>query len=124
MISHFSVNYFFSLDTRSKDNGDGGHDVNKFWLPLHPFYAVYGIAMCFTFKWNRTPRIFHSNFNDIFFDDFSNLQHMDKDGGTCAVVKAACKIGDCGFDPHSDLHVSSPLTRIDSISWGAPVTER
>ena len=40
------------------------------------------------------------------------------------------KGGHCGFEPHSGLQVlkkqdvSSPLTRKDSILWGASVTER
>ena len=51
--------------------------------------------------------------------------------GPGAVVKDAClKVGDRGFEPHTDLqvlkklNVSSPLTRDDSILWGASVTER
>ena len=36
----------------------------------------------------------------------------------------AWKVGDRGFEPHSGLQVSSPLTRNDSILWGASVTER
>ena len=44
--------------------------------------------------------------------------------------KPAWKIGDRGLEPHSGLrvqrnkNVSSPLTRKDSILWGASVTER
>ena len=40
------------------------------------------------------------------------------------------KVGDRGLEPHSGLqvskqqNVSSPLTRKDSILWGASVTER
>ena len=43
---------------------------------------------------------------------------------------SVCKVGDPGFEPHSGLqvskkqNVSSPLTREDSILWGASVTER
>ena len=42
----------------------------------------------------------------------------------------AWKVGDHGFEPHSGIqvskkqNVSSPLTRNDSILWGASVTER
>ena len=43
---------------------------------------------------------------------------------------AAWKVGDRGFEPHSGLlvskkqNVSSPLTRKDSILWGAFLDER
>ena len=51
--------------------------------------------------------------------------------GPGAVVKAvAWEIGDGRLEAHSDLQVSkkqkvsSPLTRKDTIFWGASVTER
>ena len=51
--------------------------------------------------------------------------------GPGAVIKAAClKIGDRGFVPRYGIQVlkkqdiSSPLTRIYSILWGASLTER
>ena len=50
--------------------------------------------------------------------------------GLGAVVNAAWKVGDRGFEPHSGYqvlkkqHVSSPLTRNDAILWGASVTEK
>ena len=49
----------------------------------------------------------------------------------CRGIKLpAWKVGDRGFEPHSDLrvskkqNVSSPLTHNDSILWRASVTER
>ena len=51
--------------------------------------------------------------------------------GPGAVVKAAWKVGDGGFESRSGIqvsktyfNVSSELTRKDSILWGAPMTER
>ena len=50
--------------------------------------------------------------------------------GAVMLKLPAGKVGDRGFEPHSGLqiskkqNVSSPLTRKDSILWGASVTER
>ena len=59
------------------------------------------------------------------------VMHAARAGGLVQCLQLpAWKVGDRGFEPHSGLQVSKkqnlsfPLTRKDTILWGASMTER